>query len=219
VQEFASFLKRRASLEEEHSNGLRKVSKMTQDTMAHPDHIQGTFGGAYREMMEIHEKMANNGYQFAMSLHQMHEDLSELAAIAEKNRKGWKQNGLAAEQRVAEVEAAMRKSKVKYDQLAEEYDRARTGDGGRRGGFGFKGPKSAAQHEEDLLRKVQIADQDYHNKVQTLQVERGELIKSTRPEAVKALQDIIKECDGGLALQVQKFGMPPSAHWNDHLAR
>jgi len=207
IQEFALFLKKRAQLEEDHSNGVRKLAKMTQETMAHPDHMQGTFGQAYREMMEVHERMANNGYQFAMSLHQMNEDLLELAAIAEKNRKGWKQNGLAAENRVAEVEAAMRKSKAKYDQLAEEYDRARTGDTtGRRGGFGFKGPKSAAQHEEDLLRKVQTADQDYHAKVQVLQTERGELINTTRPEAIKALQDIIKECDGGLALQVQKFG-------------
>ena len=207
MQEFAQFLKKRAHLEEDHSNGIRKLAKMTQETMAHPDHMQGTFGQAYREMMDVHERMANNGYQFAMSLHQMNEDLLELAAIAEKNRKGWKQNGLAAENRVADVEAAMRKSKAKYDQLADEYDRARTGDTSGRRGFGFKGPKSGAQHEEDLLRKVQAADQDYHGKVQVLQTERGELINTTRPEAIKALQDIIKECDGGIALQVQKFGM------------
>ena len=66
-------------------------------------------------MMTIHERMAENGTQFAMSLHQMHEDLLELAGIAEKSRKGWKQSGLKAEQRVADLEAAMRKSKSKYD--------------------------------------------------------------------------------------------------------
>jgi len=175
--------------------------------MSRPEHLQGSFGQAYHGMMTIHERMADNGTQFGSSLHQMHEDLLELAAIAEKNRKGWKQNGLAAEQRVAELEAAMRKSKSRYDQLADEYDRARTGDVGGKGRFGFKGPRSAAQHEEDLLRKVQGADSDYHQKVQTYQAERGELIRNTRPEAVKALQDIVRECDGGLALQIQKFGM------------
>ncbi len=181
-QEFALFLKKRAQLEEDHSNGIRKLSKTTADTMLQHEHNQGTFGQAYREMMGIHDKMANNGYQFAMSLHQMHEDLLELAAIAEKNRKGWKQNGLAAEQRVADVETQMRKSKTKYDQLADDYDRARTGDtSGSRGGFRFKGPRSAAQHEEDLLRKVQAADQDYAAKVQTLQAERGELVRTTPP--------------------------------------
>ncbi len=207
-------MKKRAQLEDDHSSGLRKLARMSVETMSRPEHIQGTFGQAYAEMMAIHDRMADNGSQFAMSLQQMHDDLLELAQIAEKNRKGWKQNGLAAEQRVAEIEVAMRKSKAKYDSLAEEYDRVRTGDlGGRRGGFGFKVAKSAAQQEEDLLRKVQVADQDYHGKVQVLQVERGELVQSTRPEAIKALQDVIRECDGGLALQVQKFGMVCHHHY------
>jgi len=159
--------------------------------------------------MVIHERMADNGVQFAMSLHQMHDDLLELAAVAEKSRKGWKQSGLSAEQRVADLEAAMRKSKAKYDALAEEYDRARTGDtSGRQGGkmFGFKGPKSAAQHEEDLQRKAQAADQDYQAKVQAVQAERGELLSKTRPDTVKALQEIVRECDAGVVLQMQKFG-------------
>ena len=150
--------------------------------------------------------MADNGAQFASSLHQMHEDLLELASNMERGRKHWKATGLAAEQRVADIEAAMRKSKSKYDGLAEDYDRARTGD--RQSGkiFGLKGPKSAAQHEEDLLRKVQAADADYSSKVQTAQAQRAELWSKLRPEAVKALQDLIKECDSALTLQMQKFG-------------
>lgn len=204
AKEFAQFLNKRAQLEDHHSNGLRKVAKTTAEIMSRGDHLGGTFAQAYAETMLIHERMADNGYQFGMSLQQMCEDLQELAAIAEKNRKGWKQNGLAAEQRVVDFDTAMRKSRIKYDQLAEEYDRVRTGDTSGRRGFGFKG-KSGAQHEEDLFRKVQAADQDYQAKVQALQHERSELINTTRPEAIRALQDIVRECDGGLALQVQKF--------------
>lgn len=178
--------------------------------MQRGEHRGGSFGRAYDEMMAVHERMADNGIQFAMSLQQMSEDLTELALMADKSRKGWKQSGLAAEQRVAELEAAMRKSKSKYDALAEEYDRARTGDTtGRQGGkmFGFKGHKSGAQHEEDLFRKAQAADQDYQGKVQVAAAERSELETKTRPETVQALQDIVRECDSGLALQMQKFGM------------
>lgn len=177
--------------------------------MARSEHRGGSFATAYEEMMVIHDRMADNGLQFAMSLHQMSEDLQELAAIAEKSRKGWKQNGLSAEHRVVELETAMRKSKAKYDSLAEEYDRARTGDTtGRQGGkvFGLRSHKSGAQHEEDLLRKAQVADQDYQTKVQVAHTERKELLERTRPETVKALQDIVKECDSGLVLQMQKFG-------------
>lgn len=210
TQEFAQFLKKRSILEDEHANSLKKLCRLSQENMQRPEHRTGTFAAAYDEMMTVHERMADNGIQFAASLHQMAEDLTELALIAEKSRKGWKQSGLAAEHRVAELEAAMRKSKAKYDALAEEYDRARTGDtSGRQGGkmFGFKGHKTGAQHEEELLRKAQVADQDYQAKVQVAAAERSELETRTRPETVQALQDIVRECDSGLALQMQKFGM------------
>jgi len=162
----------------------------------------------------IHERMADNGAQFAMSLQKMQEDLLEMVGNIERSRKHWKATGLAAEQRVADTEAAMKKSKAKYDALAEDYDRARTGD--RQSGkiFGIKGPKSAAQHEEDLLKKVQAADADYASKVQTAQNQRAELWSKLRPETVSALQDLIKECDSALTLQMQKFGKLCTARVN-----
>jgi hypothetical protein len=154
----------------------------------------------------IHERMADNGAQFALSLHQMHVDLLDLAAESERNRKHWKATGLTAEARATETEALMRKAKAKYDALAEDYDRARTGDRQAGKKFGLKGPKSAAQHEEDLLRKLQAADGDYSSKVQAAQSQRAELVSKLRPEAVKALQISISECDTALTLQMQKFG-------------
>lgn len=206
AKEFATFLKKRSDLEDQHAKGLKKLCRSTQDSIHHADHRQGTFAQSFEEMLMIHDRMAENGVQFALSLHQMHEDLLEVAAVAEKHRKGWKQNGLAAEQRLADVENAMRKSKAKYDSLAEEYDRVRTGEA-RQGPrvFGIKGPKSAAQHEEDLLRKVHAADTDYSAKVQTYQSEKENVLTTTRPEAVKALQDLVRECDSGTTLQMQKF--------------
>ena len=150
--------------------------------------------------------MADNGVQFALSLHQMHEDLQDLAANMERGRKQWKQNGLSAEKRVQDSEALMDKAKAKYNSLAEDYDRARTGDKQSGRVFGLKGPKSAAQHEEDLQRKVQQADADYQSKVQTAKSQRQELVNAQRPQAIKALQDLVNECDSGLTLQLQKFG-------------
>lgn len=150
--------------------------------------------------------MAENGAQFAVSLLTMHDDLMKLAANLEQGRKHWKTTGLNAEQRVADTEAAMRKSKAKYDSLADDYDRARTGDRQSGKKFGLKGPKSAQQHEEDLLRKVQAADQDYAAKVQNAQNQRSELLSKLRPDATRALQELIKECDSALTLQMQKFG-------------
>lgn len=183
--------------------------------MRRPEHRSGTFSHAYDEMVFIHERMAENGTHFAASLMQMHDDLVDLASNSERSRKNWKANGLAAEQKVADLEASMRKSKAKYDSLAEEYERARTGEGRQTGKVfnAFKN-KSAAQQEEDLLKKVQAADQTYHSHVQTLQTEKAHLESSTRPEAIKAIQDLIKELDSGLSLQMQKFGTSyPRNEW------
>lgn len=154
----------------------------------------------------MHERMADNGMQFALSLHQMHEDLNELSNNVERGRKNWKHEGLNAEKRATDAESLMERAKAKYDGLAEDYDRAKTGDikGSRRI---MKGPKSAAQHEEDLLRKVQAADSDYANKVQLAKSQREELITTARPRAIKALEELIRECDSALGLQLQKFGI------------
>lgn len=150
--------------------------------------------------------MADNGIQFALLLHQMHEDLQDLASNMERGRKLWKQNGLTAEKKVQDAEALMEKAKAKYNSLAEDYDRVRTGDKGSGRVFGLKGPKSAAQHEEDLQRKVQQADSDYQSRVQTAKNQRQELVNTLRPQAIRAVQEFVHECDSGLTLQLQKFG-------------
>ena len=208
MQEFASFLKKRASLEDDHAQSLKKLCRLTQDSIRRPEHRQGTFVHVYEEMMQIHERMAENGIQFSSSLYQMQEELLELANNAERTRKVWKANGLAAEQKVVDLEQDMRKSKTKYDSLAEEYDRARTGEGKASGGKmlgAFKAHKSAAQQEEELLKKVQTADQTYHGHVTSLQHEKAHLYANVRPEAVKALQEAVSEIDSGVTMQMQKF--------------
>ena len=207
AREFAAFLKKRSTLEEEQAQGLKKLCRSSHDSVKRPDNRQGSYAQNYDEILSIHDRMADNGVQFALSLHQMHEDLHDLAANMERGRKHWKQSGLSAEKRVQESEALMEKAKSKYDSLAEDYDRTRTGDKQSGRVFGLKGPKSAAQHEEDLLRKVQQADTDYSSRVQSAKNQRRELVSTLRPQAIRALQDLINECDSGLTLQLQKFGV------------
>jgi hypothetical protein len=205
TQDFAIFLRKRSALEEEHAQGLKKLARAMNESAHRTEHRQGTFGKGYDEFNRIHDRMGDHGLQFALSLHQMSDDLNELASNMERGRKHWKQAGLIGEKRVQETESLAEKAKAKYDSLAEQYDRARTGDR-QSGKFGLKGPRSAAQHEEDLLRKVQQADSDYASKVQAAQAQRRELKATLRPQAVRALQDLILECDSGLLLQMQKFG-------------
>ncbi|KAL4885013.1 hypothetical protein BJY04DRAFT_181165 [Aspergillus karnatakaensis] len=205
ARDFASFLKKRSILEEEHAQGLRKLSRSLYDAAHKTENRQGTYSYGCVELNGFHDRMADHGLQFAASLQQMADNLNELAGNIEKGRKQWKHEGLNAEKKVMEAEALAEKAKSKYDTLAEQYDRVKTGE--KQGGkFGFKGTKSAAQQEEDLHRKVQGADSDYASKVQTAQAARQELISTHRPQAVHNIQQLISECDSGLALQMQKFG-------------
>ncbi|CAI7669056.1 unnamed protein product [Penicillium bialowiezense] len=204
ARDFSTFLKKRGSLEEEHAQGLRKLSRVISDASQRTENRQGTYGSSYKDIHRIQERMVDHGLQFAVSLQQMADDLHELAGNIERGRKQWKQTGLAAEKKAVDAESSAEKAKAKYESLAEQYDRVRTGD--KQGGkFGLKGHKSAAQHEEELLRKVQTADGDYSSKVQAAQAARQELISTNRPQAVLNLQQLIAECDSGLTLQQQKF--------------
>ncbi|KAL4939061.1 hypothetical protein BDV06DRAFT_199593 [Aspergillus oleicola] len=205
AREFAAFLKKRSILEEEHAQGLRKVSRTLYDAAHKSENRQGTYSYGCVELNGFHDRMADHGLQFAASLQQMADNLNELAGNIERGRKQWKHEGLNAEKRVMEAESLAEKAKAKYDSLAEQYDRVKTGEkaGGR---FGLKGTKSVAQQEEDLLRKVQGADSDYGSKVSAAQTARQELISTHRPQAVRNIQQLIFECDSGLALQMQKFG-------------
>jgi hypothetical protein len=171
-----------------------------------PDTRHESYQTQFEQVLHANERIADNGTQFGLALHAMHENLLQLANKMDGNRKTWKQQGLSAENKVQEAERLAEKAKAKYDQLSEDLDRVKTGDTGAGRKFGLKGPKSAAQHEEDLQRKTQAADQDYSSKVQTAQTSRKELVASTRPQAVAALLDLIKETDAALTMEMQKFG-------------
>jgi hypothetical protein len=209
-QDFASFLKRRGALEEEHAGSLKKLSRLTLDGLRKPETRHESYATQFELVLHANERIADNGTQFGLALHAMHENLLQLATRMDGNRKTWKQQGLAAETKVQDAERLADKAKAKYDQLADDLDRVKTGDAGAGRKFGLKGPKSAAQHEEDLQRKTQAADQDYASKVQTAQASRKELVAMARPQAVAALLDLIKETDAALTMEMQKFGRQPA---------
>lgn len=199
-------------MEDEHAQGLKKLARHTQEAAHKPETRQGTYSRAQDEIARIHDQMADHGLQFAVSLYQMAVDLAELSDNIEKSRKQWKASGLAAEKKVQDAETLVEKAKAKYDTLAEQYDRVKTGD--KQGGkFGLKGHKSAVQQEEELSRKVQNADTDYQAKVQAAKVARQELKSSHRPQTVNQLRQLIFECDSGVTLQLQKYGMFISPFW------
>lgn len=206
VREFAAFSKKRAAIEDDHAKDVKRLAKSTQETMQRAESRRGTYLRQLHEALGTHDLMSDNGARFALELHQMHDDMTNLSNDLERARKTIKHEGMDAEKRATDAEAAAQRAKSKYDGFAEDYDRAKTGDikGSRRI---MKGPRSAAQHEEDLLKKLQAADADYAAKVQASRAQTAELRNSSRPRAVNALRDHVRECDAALSFQLQKYGM------------
>ena len=204
ARDFSTFLRERAILEEKHAQSLKRLSRSTHETVRRPESRSGTFVQAFEDSTKIHDRIADNGLQFAQGLNHMQNELQEMMTNTERSRKHWKHTGMEAENRVTDAEAQMGKARGRYNNLAEQYDRARTGEksGGK---FGIKGVKSAAQQEEDLHRKVEAADGEYAAKVQAAQAARQDLVSTHRPQAVRALQAVIKECDSALSMQFAKY--------------
>ena len=119
ARDFATFLKHRSQLEEKQASGLKSLARTHLDSVRRADGKGGSYATQLAEVLRVHEKMGDNGMQFALSLHQMHEDLNELSANMERGRKQWKHEGLDAEKKASDAEASMQKAKARYDTLAE----------------------------------------------------------------------------------------------------
>ncbi|KAF2021743.1 Rho GTPase-like protein activator [Aaosphaeria arxii CBS 175.79] len=205
ARDFASFLKRRGAIEEEQANSLKKLSRLTLENLHKAEARHESYQQQFEQVMHANERIADHGTQFGLALHAMHENLLQLSNKMDLSRKELKHQGLAAEKKVQDAESLAEKAKAKYNQLAEDLDRVKTGDTGAGRKFGIKGPKSAAQHEEDLQKKLKLADEDYASKVRIAQTNRRELESTSRPQSVTALVELIKELDAALTMEMQKF--------------
>ncbi|KAI5845480.1 hypothetical protein BZA05DRAFT_145714 [Tricharina praecox] len=203
-RDFAVFLKKRAMLEDDQAQGIRKLCKATIESLRRPDCRQESYGHQFEGITRLHDRLAENGLDFALALHQIHDEMLELANNMERNRKHWKQTGTTAEKKAHDAEQAAEKAKAKYISCAEEYDRVKTGARPTKS-FGFKASRSGSQHEEELHRRVLAASADYESKVQIANANRQELVAALRPQAVGALRELVRECDAGLTVHLQKY--------------
>ncbi|KAF2397371.1 RhoGAP-domain-containing protein [Trichodelitschia bisporula] len=207
AKDASTFMKKRSNISDDEARECRRLIKSMTDSVHRGDSRQGTYRTALEQIAVLHDRMTDHETQFSLNVFQVHDDLNALAADMEKGRKHWKSLGISAEAKSAEAEAQLRKAKSKYDSLAEEYARVKTGDKTAGRHFGLKGPKSGAQHEQVLQGKVQAAEVDYKSKVQAAQQIRKELEDTVRPQVISSLQNLIQECDSGLTMSWQKYAV------------
>lgn len=197
-KEFALYIKRTAAVEAEHSASQKKTARLMTDAFKRPEMKKGTFQTQILNIIKATDRVGDAGNTFLDSMHRIHDELNELVKSIDRQRKTTKETALRHEKNLLDAEHNAEKSKSKYDSICEELDRVRTGDPSKK--LGFK-PKS----EEDLHRRMTVAEVDYQQKVDTVQRMRRELTEKLRVESVRTLQNLILECDQALSLQVLRY--------------
>ncbi|KAK9241126.1 hypothetical protein V1525DRAFT_429384 [Lipomyces kononenkoae] len=204
-KDFAAFIKARSTLEEQYTRDLTRSLKSARESIQKSDFRTDSFLRKFEEATNMNDQLARQGLHYAGELSKMYDDLSELCKGTERKRKELKQKALHDEKVVTDAEHAAEKSKSKYYNLCEEFHTARTSDPTKRSGLKLKGSKTNQQVVEDLEKKVKIADQDYRDKVNAAKTAYNLLVRSHRPDNVKALRDTLAMFETGIVLRFEDF--------------
>lgn len=198
-KEFAFFCKKIATLESEHSSQMKKAARVMTDIFKKPEIKKGTFQEQVLNIVRCTDRSGDASNNFVDSLHRIHDELIELVKNMDRQRKQAKEVAIRNEKNLLEAENHADKAKSKYDSACEELDRARTGDPNKNK-LAFK-----KVSEEELHKRMTIAEIDYQQKVETVQHIRKELTEKLRVESVRKLQSLILECDHALNLQMLRY--------------
>ncbi|CAG8785476.1 9236_t:CDS:2, partial [Acaulospora morrowiae] len=85
--EAATFLKKRASIEDEYGRMMIKLAKSMQESHHLSDTKRGSYGDNWINMIKLHESIGENRVKFAAAIQEISEEVSVLHKEAEKSRK------------------------------------------------------------------------------------------------------------------------------------
>lgn len=117
------FFKKRAIVEDEYGRALSKTARAAHEAYALSDGKAGTFVSAWQSSMKLHDIIAENRMKFGARLHEMAEELGNLAKEVEKSRKATKDLSSRYERALQESEVTLEKAKVRFESTHEELER------------------------------------------------------------------------------------------------
>ncbi|CCH40646.1 RHO GTPase-activating protein [Wickerhamomyces ciferrii] len=204
-EEFSKYIRKKALLEEDHFEHLKKISKTTQEALKATSTLKSdSFVINFDKIVKLDDRIAQHGSNFSKSLHNMNEELSSLGSTISKSRKLTKENFRRKEKEVIDAITAAEKAKNKYDGFCLELERLKTTDPTKKT-FTLKGSKTTTEQEEILQRKIEGADADYRQKVATSTGLRSVFLNTFRPSTAKNLKNMIIEIDIAMSVQLQKY--------------
>ena len=165
----------------------------------------------FARSMQLIEAQSENNATFASQIQEMGEDLEKSFKVYEGTRKDLKHRSASEEKRVAELEAAAEKARVKYESAREDLRRAQGIVSGAE--VDKKLPFNAKKKSGDKLQRQEaeardrsaVAKDDWGVKADAAHSAREVLQMSQRPKTIKELRQLLGEVEATLAFHIQKF--------------
>lgn len=205
-EEFAKYVKRKAQIEDDHYSQLRKYASNVRGNLKNTKNKNDSFSSKLDEIIEFDEKLYSVGSSYVKALNTMHDEIVSLNHTVDRSRKNIKDEVKRKEKECADSIQMAEKAKQKYYHCCEDLERLKMSDPNKKTFLKSK------PEEEELQRKVDLADQEYKNKVSACKKLKDEMLMIYRPTNTKKLKNLILEMDIALNVQLQKF-----ATWSETL--
>lgn len=208
--EIAKYVKRKAMIEDEHYGQLKKFAGHMRGTLKTSKGIKNDiFSSKLDLIVEFDEKLYSVGSSYVKALNVMYDEIVSLMSTVTRSRKTIKDESKRKEKDCADAIALAEKAKQKYYHLCDDLEKVKSSDPNKKS---FLKNKTAEQQEDELQRKVDLADQDYKLKVSACKKLKDEILMIHRPTSSKKLKNLILEMDIAMNVQLQKF-----ATWSETL--
>lgn len=209
-EEFSRYIKKRGQIEDDHYSQLKKFANNLRTTIK--QNTNGTtgklksdsFGSKFDLIVEFDEKLHGVGSSYVNALNTMYDELMSLTSTISKSRKLIKDEGKRKEKECMDAIVAAEKAKQKYNHLCDDLEKLKTSDPNKKS---FLKNKTVEQQEDELQRKVDLADQDYKMTVTTCKKLKDEILMIHRPNNSKKLKNLVLELDIAMNVQLQKFAI------------
>ncbi|QPG75863.1 hypothetical protein FOA43_003247 [Brettanomyces nanus] len=206
--EFANYIRKKHSYEQDHARDIRKTTSTCKSSIRSSGlTTKGSFAQSLRDVIAYDDRLVTDvRTPYIKALDTMYGELCSLSQNFTRLRKQLKEEGNRREKEVIDAINQAEKSKNKYQSICSDLEKLRNSDQSQKK-ITLQGRKTGSQQEEELTRKLHIADTDYNKKAHYSQKCKNELVEVHRPQISYKIKDLVLELDHALQLQLSKYAV------------
>lgn len=202
-EEFARYVKKKAQIEDDHYSQLKKFASLTRASWKASTKLKNdSFSDRLDTIVEFDEKLFGVSSSYVAALNVMYDEVAALVTTVSRSRKLIKEEGKRREKDCADAILAADKAKQKYFHTCDDLEKLKLSDPNKKL---FLKNKTYEQQEEELQRKVDVADQEFKSRSNACKKLKEEILMIHRPTNSKKLKNLILEMDIALNVQLLKY--------------